>query len=115
MDNVKWFVKEMPQLFALDFHMSRGWGNGYVAIPKGHPWYGVSYWDLFQDIDIHGGLTFSQTAPNWAEEHGFDPEDWVIGFDTAHFGDTIQKWDEQSVTEETKRLYDMVISVNIER
>jgi hypothetical protein len=53
----------------------RGLANGYVAIPKGHPWYGMEYHDI--PCDIHGGLTFSRTC------NISDSEYWMIGFDTA--------------------------------
>ncbi len=112
--HVTWFVREFPQMFALDFTISRGWGNGYVSVPKGHPWHGKSYDDLMYDydIDIHGGLTFAQTSPNWSEEHGFNEEDWVIGFDTAHWGDSISIWPQESVEDETIKLYEMAVSVS---
>ena len=39
---------------------SAGYANGYVAIPKEHPLYGISYDDV--DIDVHGGLTFAEKS-----------------------------------------------------
>lgn len=104
---MKWFVREFPPIFALDFTLSRGWGNGYVALPKGHPWYGMDYNEI--PVDIHGGLTFSQLASNWAEDHDFDPESWVIGFDTAHYGDNITVWPKERVEEEAINLFNLAL------
>lgn len=49
---------------------------GYVCVPKGHPWHGVHYDQI--DVDVHGGLTFSELT-----ENGF----WIIGFDWGHLRD----------------------------
>ena len=61
--------------------MEHGWGNGYVIIPKGHPWFEVDYKDL-DDVDIHGGLTCSAYCKwirgEWVDE---DKDKWGIGFD----------------------------------
>lgn len=35
-----------------------GWGNGYVLIPEGHPLHGEHYDKI--DVDVNGGLTFSE-------------------------------------------------------
>lgn len=50
--------------------------NGYISIPPYHPWYKKSYDDI--DIEVHGGLTFSEDMNG----------EWIIGFDTNHFGDS---------------------------
>lgn len=42
--------------------------NGYVELPKDHPWIGKDYDEI--PVEIHGGLTYST--------------DNVIGFDTGH-------------------------------
>ena len=88
--------------------IKRGWGNGYVAVPPSHVLYKKDYTRVFYlledteyEIDIHGGLTYSDfgdgiNAPkNW----------WVFGFDTSHFGDNMQRWSKEDVEEETKRLF----------
>lgn len=81
-----------------------GWGNGYVAVPKGHPCYGMDYDNIHStyDIDVHGGITWSnnhiQDQP--AETIGM----WILGFDTLHFGDDESKWpDGDAVMRETDR------------
>lgn len=38
--------------------MEHGWGNGYVALPKEHPFNGVHYDSI--PVDIHGGLTYAE-------------------------------------------------------
>lgn len=42
-----------------------GWGNGYVAIPEGHPCFGKDYDQIYDEynINVHGGLTFSDYSP----------------------------------------------------
>ena len=45
---------------------------GYIYLPETHPDYGKKYGAL-SDMDVHGGLTFSQNG--------------CFGFDCAHAGD----------------------------
>jgi hypothetical protein len=88
------FVKENKHLSRV--HMDFGWGNGYVAIPEGHPCYGLDYDDVHVQypnvIDVNGGLTFASIATTdfWPEK----PEGnwWVVGFDTCHSWDTLDMW-----------------------
>lgn len=49
--------------------------NGYIVIPPIHPWYKKHYDSIY--AEVHGGLTFSEEIN----------EQWVIGFDTNHYGD----------------------------
>lgn len=35
-----------------------GWGNGYVSVPKAHPYYGKHY-DELPFIDVHGDVTYT--------------------------------------------------------
>lgn len=63
---------------------------GYVALdhPQ-HPAFGKHYDDV--NVSVHGGLTFSGKAIPGAIEFApdpvFHPAPWVLGFDTAHYGD----------------------------
>jgi len=57
---------------------------GYVGVPKTHGLYGSSYADV--DLEVHGGLTFSQ---KWVGE---GDEFWWFGFDCAHSSDVIPEW-----------------------
>ena len=81
-----------------------GWGNGYVIIPKGHPLHGKHYDDI--DVEVHGGLTFSESAKelDWPEITENDKEGWVVGFDTAHYSDSLSNWPKEAVQKETRRL-----------
>lgn len=87
--------------------MEHGWGNGYVIIPKGHPMHGKPYDDI--DVEVHGGLTFAETGKNAKEQFTLpitkaDFDSWVVGFDTAHYMDTMQRWPRQAVKDETMNL-----------
>lgn len=101
---MKWFVRETNWL---PESMRKGWGNGYVVIPKGHPLYGKDYMDY--DLDIHGGVTFASFGKdfNWDGIELRD-DDWVIGFDTNHSYDTKESWTKSNVISETKRLAKLV-------
>lgn len=91
---------------------STGWGNGYVCLPKGHPCYGMDY-DTIHDkynIDVNGGLTFACAAKELTSADHWNgiPEDckdsWVVGFDTAHYGNDPEKWPKRMVEFEAKNL-----------
>ena len=85
-----------------------GWGNGYVVIPEGHPLHKIHYNDLYDkhDFSVNGGITWSEMAGGLKDEPDFvQPTDWIIGFDTAHFNDSLAKWpDADSVKKEARRL-----------
>jgi len=97
---MKTFVKENTWLPG----MSHGWGNGYVVIPKGHPYHGKHYDEI--PVEVHGGLTFAEPAKelDWKELGEKDKEGWVVGFDTAHYGDSLSSWPKVEVAKETRRL-----------
>lgn len=84
-----------------------GYGCGYVVIPSGHPYHGSSI-DECEDLSVHGGVTFTESADlligKWKELTIQDAGSWVIGFDTAHSGDSLENWPESAVKEETERL-----------
>lgn len=94
--------------FAVISHMpgKGGWGNGYVALPEGHPCFKMDYDSIHEtfDISVHGGLTFA----DYSNKHISTPDTkgmWVVGFDTLHYGDNMSKWpDEQSVLKEAEEL-----------
>lgn len=73
--------------------ISTGWGNGYIAIPQGHKWYGKDY-DYHELPSIHYGWTYA------AEETIEDKKYWVFGFDTCHLNDTMVNWPQLAVVEE---------------
>lgn len=75
----------------------RGEANGYVVLPVDHPFHGYNYDFVDQYVSVHRGLTYSGKQ--------YDGHDgWAYGFDTAHFGDTKEKWPFEAVYEETMRL-----------
>jgi hypothetical protein len=88
-------------------YMDFGWGNGYVLLPEGHKYHGLHYDNI--DVNVHGGLTFSELIEDEkdAEWYGVGKEYvgyWAVGFDTANYGDTLEKWTKEAVMEETKKL-----------
>lgn len=100
--------------FVIPTHMPGygGWGNGYVALPEGHPCFGLDYDQIHDrfDIDVHYGLTYSDKA------NEYNPEEvqgmWVVGFDTLHSGDDMSKWpDEESVMREAERLKEQLEAI----
>lgn len=54
---------------------------GYVALPEGHPLYGVEDTDMDEWPDVHGGVTWTG-VPVGCSDLG-----WLIGFDMGHDGD----------------------------
>lgn len=70
---------------------------GYVGITRDHFLHGVDYSNAkFNNIEVHGGLTFSDKCnPHACEskgichvvEEGEDDNVWWLGFDCAHFYD----------------------------
>jgi hypothetical protein len=78
-----------------------GWGCGYVAVPKEHKLYGVSYNQL-DSIAIHRGLTFSDKWMNGMPEEV--KEMWIFGFDCNHYGDTLENCPEEFVNSEVESL-----------
>lgn len=72
--------------------IDHGWGNGYVNLPKWHKYYGVHYDNI--PVDVHGGLTYSEQEGDY----------WVVGFDTCHAWDTMEKWPKEKVLEEAIQL-----------
>lgn len=76
-----------------------GYGCGYVGVPEGHPWHGMEYDDL-RDVDVHGGLTWSENYIRGDEEAGW----WWVGFDTSHVGDDPINCDEDYCNEQIEKL-----------
>jgi hypothetical protein len=110
-----WCVLENTWLKGI---MDHGWGNGYVVIPPGHPLHGKGYTEINEHIIIHGGLTHSGYVFNgfWWQNLPYNahPEGWVVGFDTAHYGDNIKIWSKEAVIMETGRLAGQLIKFKLE-
>lgn len=65
---------------------------GYVAVPKGHPWFEKSYNDI--EADVHGGLTYANHCSGHICHKSDDNSDdkvWWVGFDCAHAWDLSPK------------------------
>lgn len=78
-----------------------GWGNGYVAVSKGHPWYGVSMHEL--DVRTESSITFSEYVHlvHPLKLRSTPKKFWLIGFDTMHYGNNLETWPESRVVENT--------------
>ena len=87
----------------------RGWGNGYVGVPEGHPWYKVPYNDI--DVEIHWGLTFGSLGGEMKESSPMYkyPDLYFVGFDTAHCDDNQYNCDKNYVEKETEHLKQQAI------
>lgn len=59
-------------------HGAFGAPCGYVFVPEGHPLYGDSHLDAKDELDVHGGVTFTGVIE---EDPGLG---WAVGFDMAH-------------------------------
>lgn len=55
---------------------------GYVGIPPSHPYYGKHYDNDEVALDVHGGLTFSDTFFEGSTT-------WFLGFDCGHWNDLV--------------------------
>lgn len=104
---LKYFVKEKKwSTFA-----PGGWGNGYVCLPEKHPCFGMHYDEIHSryDIEVNGCLTFSDHSGNLDWEEIPEGIWWIVGFDTAHYWDSIEKWpDSESVEQETIKLFNQL-------
>jgi hypothetical protein len=85
---------------------NHGWGNGYVKIVPDHKYYGKNYDEI--PVDVHGGLTFSDEIK---DDDNFGSEGYWVGFDTAHFGDTLEKWTKKAVFGETLKLFRQIYNL----
>ena len=104
-----------------------GYANGYIALPKDHPWYEVDYEDI--PVKVHGGLTFSEMMTRDDLNTGylgsfekvdeqFTQDDLigkrVIGFDTYHPEDNQDNCDEEYVLSEIDKLFNQAIDAYYE-
>ena len=89
----------------LDCLIVRGPGGslcGYVGVMDGHLLFETAYNDdKFYDLDVHGGVTFTDLCQEQKKEHGVchvpaagrSDHVWWIGFDCAHAWDYSPKFD----------------------
>lgn len=80
-----------------------GWLCGYVALPKGHPLHGKGYDEIDDKINdvAHFGLTYSE----------LEGDDWVIGFDCNHAGDTPATNTVKFVEDNIKEIVDTILGI----
>ena len=99
-------LEEDKKKFKIPFDtLDLGWGNGYVIIPHWHWLAGTPYDDI--DVEVHGGLTFSGYVGNckWPDiPDNCHPDDYIVGFDTAHYMDNIHNCSQSYVVHETIKL-----------
>lgn len=80
--------------------LSFGYRCGYVEIPNS-----ITFNEI--DISCHGGITFNskQAPPPIISEKGH----YYIGFDCAHWGDSIKTWSKDKVAQELKSIVDQIL------
>lgn len=87
-DDLMCFVARYKQPFMGTWHC------GYVKVPHYHAFHGKHYNELPEQAhEVNGGVTFSRT-----EEDGT-----IFGFDTIHYHNQDEPFDEERTAEETKR------------
>jgi hypothetical protein len=102
---VTWWVEKSE---TTPITYERGWGNGYAVVPKGHPLYGIEEpYGKGHVIDVNSEITFA----GWRQHNG--KEYWVIGFDTAHYGDSILKWPKEAVEREAINFAEQIKKINV--
>lgn len=99
---MKYFIRESTHLSAIKDHI--GWGNGYVLLPEGHEYHGKDYDDI--PVEVHGGLTFAtkvtkEMLEHWDQLDESDLGKWMVGWDSAHYGDSIVNWPKEKVERHT--------------
>ncbi len=115
----EWTHKNLKCRIILNISGTTQWYCAYVGIPKNHKLWGNSYEELESDIDVHGGITFSEQGSNTpsdierCQRIRWPYEDiWWLGFDFAHGGDYTGKsslgwehhWTLREVIKETNKL-----------
>lgn len=98
-------IEEAPRTlrpYKKDLHIKFGWGNGYVGVCEGHPWF-KRFYDAI-DAEVHGGLTYADDARPRNESSSPDGL-WWVGFDTGHWTDDLIKWPKEKVEREARYLY----------
>ena len=63
---------------------SMGVWCGYIGLPTGHPWSGLS--DP-HNVAVHGGISYAQKVLPLTDPGGASA--WYLGFNCGHFGDFI--------------------------
>jgi len=75
----------------IDRDISMGFLRGYVGVPEGHIFYGITDTDgRIRTAPVHKGITYADHI----NHKNFDSKLWYIGFDAAHVDDLIPFIDE---------------------
>ena len=88
---------ELPVLW--DLTRNTTYYNGYIVIPKDSKFYGRGYNFISSEVKIHGGFTFSD----------YIGDNYVIGFDTAHYFDNETTQNVEFVRNELRKAVDQII------
>ena len=91
------------------------WYCGYVKIPENNnlyelgyscnmPYLGYENERIESCFDVHGGITF-------AGKNSDLNNDWVLGFDCAHYGDNPIIQDADYTEKECKKLIDQIVAL----
>ena len=84
-DRLEWRHAGIPCLMVR--HSWSGHWCGYVGVSPEHPWHGKSYSDEAVNVNVHGGLTYSDECHGKVchDAQPGEPEHvWWFGFDCAH-------------------------------
>ena len=86
-DRVEWRHEGVPCLA-----VRNRWGAwcGYAAVEPGHPFHGRDGSDGSLDLDVHGGITYSDACAGpicHVPEPGEPDNVWWLGFDCSHAWD----------------------------
>ncbi|WP_099321134.1 hypothetical protein [Anaerococcus sp. Marseille-P3625] len=95
--------------------MSTDWYNGYVILPDDHELVDKFYGEFEKeyDIEVHGGITFSDYLSKIMDLEVMDLEDgYVLGFDCNHAGDNPVHCNQRYVENECKKLIDQLINLD---
>ena len=79
----EWRDKYSGYIYRIIRPVSEGWLCGYVSVPEGHNYSGMSYDDV--DVQVHGGLTFGSN--NFPDRDDNEKGYYWFGFDCGHAGD----------------------------
>ena len=80
---------------------------GYIEVPRNHKYYFKSYYEIEDEINVHGGLTFS----GYIEDYKGIKSAYYIGFDCGHYGDRPDLQDEEYTLKECKKVVEQLKGV----
>ncbi len=90
-DFMVWIDTESGYLCQIRRNGALGNLCGYVGIKEGHPSYGKHYFEMPDEIEVHGGLTYADKAntEGWLIPTDETDNTWFFGFDCAHSYDEV--------------------------